>query len=33
MYKTKIGFVLELLVQGSVVVEFGRKRSLVDCLL
>ena len=29
----KIGYVLGLLVQGKVVVEFGRKVFLVDCLL
>ena len=29
----KIGYVLVLLVHGQVVVEFGRKVFLVDCLL
>ena len=29
----KIGYVLGLLVHGNVVVEFGRKVFLVDCLL
>ena len=34
MYKTaKIGYVPVLLVHGKVVVEFGRKVFLVDCLL
>jgi len=34
MYKTvKLGYVLGLLVQGKVVVEFGRKVFLVDCIL
>ena len=29
----KIGYVLGLLVHGKVLVEFGRKIFLVDCLL
>ena len=29
----KIGYVLELPVHDNVVVEFGRKVTLVDCLL
>ena len=32
MVDVKIGYVLELLVQGKVIVEFGRKVFLVDCL-
>ena len=33
MVGAKIGYVLGLLVQGKVVVEFGRNVFLVDCLL
>ena len=33
MVGAKIGYVLGLLVYGNVVVEFGRKVFLVDCLL
>jgi len=31
--RCKLGYVLGLLVQGKVTVEFGRKLFLVDCLL
>jgi len=30
---SKLGYVLGLLVHGKVVIEFGRKVFLVDCLL
>jgi len=30
---TNIGYVVELLVHGNIVVEFDRKVFLVDCLL
>jgi len=33
MVGAKIGYALGLLVHGKVVVEFGRKVFLVDCLL